>query len=137
MAGPGYGSGNTFARCTPTGKLDTRFSGDGILTLDMGPNFSISDVAVQPDGKVVAVGTADSGFMVMRLLSNGALDGSFGSGGIVETNFGAAVATGAAGDARRRKDSSGRLVGRRSANVTRRRPYPTGTLMRLPRGGEG
>jgi uncharacterized delta-60 repeat protein len=92
LAGPAsYGSGSTFARYTPTGKLDTSFSGDGILTLDPALNVTVTDVAVQPDGKVVAVGTADSGssFMVMRLLSNGALDGSFGAGGIVKTNFGA------------------------------------------------
>jgi uncharacterized delta-60 repeat protein len=92
LAGQIYRSGTdyplAFARLTPTGTLDTSFSGDGILTLEMGPNVSVNGVAVQPDGKIVAVGESGSGFLVLRLLPNGALDESFGSGGIVSTSVG-------------------------------------------------
>ena len=75
-------------RYTSSGALDSSFSGDGIVTLDMGRSESVTDVAAQADGKIIVVGDAGSGFMVMRLLSNGALDESFGSGGIIDTNVG-------------------------------------------------
>jgi uncharacterized delta-60 repeat protein len=75
-------------RYTPSGALDTRFSGDGILTIDAGAPDALNGVAVQPDGKIVAVGYGPSGFLVIRLLPDGALDESFGSGGIVDTNVG-------------------------------------------------
>ena len=75
-------------RYTPSGALDPSFSGDGIVTLDMGRSESVTGVAAQADGKIIVVGHAGAGFMVMRLLSNGALDESFGSGGIVDTNVG-------------------------------------------------
>lgn len=75
-------------RYTPSGALDSSFSGDGILTLDKGQLDDLRGVAVQPDGKIVAVGYAGSGFLVIRLLSNGALDESFGSAGVVDTNVG-------------------------------------------------
>ncbi len=77
-----------FVRYTPSGALDTSFSGNGILTINMGPDNALGGVAVQPDGKIVAVGHARSGFMVIRLLPNGTLDQSFGAGGIVDTNVG-------------------------------------------------
>jgi uncharacterized delta-60 repeat protein len=84
-------------RLTPSGALDTSFSDDGVQTIDVGPNDTLSGVAVQPDGKLVLVGSwygtwpASSGFIVIRLLPNGALDDSFGSGGIVNTNLGGSL----------------------------------------------
>lgn len=73
--------GATFAlvRYNSTGLLDTTFDGDGILV----PNFGhvCRGVALQADGKLVAVGPA--GFnqpgqtAVVRVNPNGSLDGSF------------------------------------------------------------
>src|SRR6185436_8287632 len=48
-------------------------------------------VALQPDGKIVVAGWTDSGptidFLLLRYLTNGALDPGFGTGGVVTTSF--------------------------------------------------
>ena len=71
------------------GELDTSFSGDGKLTVDFGGKTgSITDVAVQPDGKLVLVGwqftnPGEPDFVVMRVNADGTPDGGFQSGGTV------------------------------------------------------
>ena len=46
------------------GDLDPSFDGDGIVITDNGSTFeSIIDLAVQPDGKIVAVGYSSSSTM--------------------------------------------------------------------------
>jgi uncharacterized delta-60 repeat protein len=88
------------ARYNPNGTLDTSFSGDGMVLTNfpLGAFGSISeDVAyalvIQSDGKIVAAGTAtevnDSpqDFALARYTSAGALDTTFGSNGLVRTNF--------------------------------------------------
>ena len=51
------------------------------------------DMAIQTDGKIVVVGYADNGadndFAMVRYNPDGALDTTFGNGGIVTTDFGA------------------------------------------------
>jgi uncharacterized delta-60 repeat protein len=78
------------ARYNSDGSLDTAFSGDGRLTLAIGAGYDTAgSVAIQPDGKILLAGdsliagTAD--FTVVRLLSDGSLDATFGTGGIVTT----------------------------------------------------
>ena len=91
VAGTAYKEGVhdvAVVRYTPSGALDTGFSDDGIKTLDLGPDSRLADVAVQSDGKIVAVGNAGHGFLVLRLLPNGGLDDTFGSRGIVDSNVG-------------------------------------------------
>jgi uncharacterized delta-60 repeat protein len=86
---PDGGLDFAFVRYTSTGALDTSFSGDGVRTVDDGRFDYIRGVAVQPDGKIVAVGRGGGdGFAVIRLLENGAPDASFGSRGIVTTAIG-------------------------------------------------
>ena len=52
------------------GNLDGSFDDDGIMTIDyFGAFDSGSDVVVQPDGKIVAVGTAQSGFTFQTALA--------------------------------------------------------------------
>ena len=75
------------------GDLDTTFGTGGLVRTDV---TTVGDaaygVAVQADGRVVAVGTAggkDSTFAVVRYKHDGTLDPTFGAGGIVRTNFGA------------------------------------------------
>lgn len=46
------------------------------------------DVLVQPDGAIVAVGFAGEEVALVRLDPNGALDGTFGGGGVVTTAVG-------------------------------------------------
>lgn len=77
-----------FVRYTSSGALDSSFSDDGIQTVDVGTFDSISGVAVQSDGKVVAVGRGGTGFTLVRLRADGSLDPAFGSGGIVDTPIG-------------------------------------------------
>jgi uncharacterized delta-60 repeat protein len=88
------------AAAAAPGDLDGSFSGDGWLrTLEVRsadnnylPRVA-EDVAVQPDGRIVAVGELIDGtsnwyFGAFRYLPNGELDTSFGEGGWVDTDFG-------------------------------------------------
>jgi uncharacterized delta-60 repeat protein len=73
----------TVTRFNPDGSVDTSFDGDGNATSPFSQRGGAVDVAVQPDGKIVAAGAAvnDLGladFAVARFLSSGALDGDFG-----------------------------------------------------------
>jgi uncharacterized delta-60 repeat protein len=76
------------------GSLDSTFGSGGIVTTSLGARSSdyALGVVVQSDGKIVAAGgsAASSGkhyLDVVRYNPNGTLDGSFGSGGIVQTQF--------------------------------------------------
>jgi uncharacterized delta-60 repeat protein len=68
------------------GDLDPTFDSDGKVTTDFGDtNEGATAVAVQPDGKIIAVG---SGFAVLRYDSDGSLDATFDGDGIAFTDFG-------------------------------------------------
>jgi uncharacterized delta-60 repeat protein len=82
------------ARYNPDGSLDSSFGNGGKVAT----NFYLYDtaygVALQPDGKIVVVGStvAVSGssqidFAVARYNSNGTLDSTFGNGGKVTVDF--------------------------------------------------
>jgi len=76
------------ARFNTDGSLDTSFGTGGAVTIPISPTFSeIFSVVIQPDNKIVVGGTANIGgtdtFAFARLLTNGSLDNSFGTGGIV------------------------------------------------------
>jgi uncharacterized delta-60 repeat protein len=74
------------------GSPDLTFSGDGRQTVDFGTGDTAFAIALQPDGKIVAVG--DSGtpntfhWAVARLKPGGALDKNFSADGKVTTTFG-------------------------------------------------
>lgn len=77
------------------GQLDSTFGTGGIFTTSFnGNNFAPIDnaVAIQSDGKIVLGGATPNGPSLMRLNTNGTLDSSFGSGGIVTNTFGGEVA---------------------------------------------
>lgn len=82
------------ARYTSSGALDTSFgNGGGVVTDFLGFNDDVFQILVQPDGKLVAVGSAKDpadfyDFAVARYLANGALDAGFGTGGKLRTDFG-------------------------------------------------
>jgi uncharacterized delta-60 repeat protein len=77
------------------GDVDPTFGFAGrVLNSFQQPSAEILALAVQPDGKIVAVGnihetitTGPSRFLVARHNTNGSLDTSFGNGGKVVTNF--------------------------------------------------
>ena len=86
------------ARLDTNGNLDPGFGTAGKVTTDF---FSAldrgNDILIQPDGKIVAVGDinpdtidieAHVDFGVARYDASGVLDGTFGSGGKVVTDFG-------------------------------------------------
>jgi len=80
------------ARYTPDGKLDPSFGRGGIVRTDVGGIDNARAVALQPDGRIVVVGsTGPSGgedYAVARYAPDGNLDPSFGRGGIVRTDVG-------------------------------------------------
>jgi len=69
------------------GQLDSSFGNNGSVTTAVGVLHSHASAgAIQPDGKIVVVGSAaistnSFGFALVRYTVNGALDSSFGSGG--------------------------------------------------------
>jgi uncharacterized delta-60 repeat protein len=79
------------ARFNANGTLDASFGTGGIVTTDFGVSAEATSVAVQADGKIVAAGFANldgaHDFALVRYNSNGTLDASFGTGGIVTTAF--------------------------------------------------
>ncbi|HYY43019.1 MAG TPA: hypothetical protein VE775_09825, partial [Pyrinomonadaceae bacterium] len=76
------------ARYNPNGSLDTTFGTGGLVTVDFGTGHDVAfGVAVQPDGKIVVVGTNFNDFLIARLNANGSLDTSFDTDGKVTTDF--------------------------------------------------
>jgi len=80
------------ARFNPNGSLDTSFSGDGLQTTDFGDGAAGKKVAIQGDGKIVAVGVAfgdptGSNFALARYNPNGTLDTAFSGDGLQTTDF--------------------------------------------------
>jgi uncharacterized delta-60 repeat protein len=71
------------------GELDSTFDGDGRMTLHLGAaDESAVDVAVQPDGKIVVLGTTGMSGVLARYTSAGALDTTFdGEGFLVFTSL--------------------------------------------------
>ena len=62
VVGSTHAAGFALARYNPNGSLDTSFSGDGRQTTDFydeyGDAGGATAVALQPDGKIVVVGTS-------------------------------------------------------------------------------
>jgi uncharacterized delta-60 repeat protein len=89
-AGSGFSGDFLVARLLPGGALDSSFAGDGLATVPFDLGGSNDDagrgLALQPDGKIVFAGqianaAGDYDFGSARHMSDGALDGSFGTGG--------------------------------------------------------
>ena len=70
-------------------------AGTGKVITDMGGNDYLSRLTIlQPDGKIITAGTSNNGgaadFTLARYNPDGSLDGAFGTGGKVITDFGGA-----------------------------------------------
>jgi uncharacterized delta-60 repeat protein len=93
---PGESSNTDFAlaRYNPDGTPDAAFGNGGQVSTDfLGLEDDAFAVLIQPDGKIVAVGSANDpatfyDFAAVRYLSNGTLDTTFGVAGKVHTDFG-------------------------------------------------
>ena len=46
----------------------------------------LNSVLIQSDGKIIGVGSSGGSYILLRLVANGGLDGSFGTGGKVIQN---------------------------------------------------
>jgi uncharacterized delta-60 repeat protein len=84
------GPGAQFAvvRYNTDGSLDTSFRGGRVLTRFGDNKDTAFAVAVQSSKKIVVLGQAKDEFALARYTPKGNLDGTFGSGGKVLTNFG-------------------------------------------------
>jgi uncharacterized delta-60 repeat protein len=89
------GSDHDFAvvRYNSFGSPDPQWGGGGIVTTPIGPGDDEANALVlQKNGRPIAAGSSFNGssddFALVRYTANGALDSSFGSGGIVTTSFG-------------------------------------------------
>ena len=67
------------------GHLDRTFGTNGIFTLSLA-NSQANAVALQSDGKIVVAGQLGNKSGLIRLSTNGSLDNTFGSGGVVVVN---------------------------------------------------
>src|SRR6267142_2270139 len=75
------------------GDLDPSFGSGGIVTTAIGNiDDEVFALAIQPDGKLVTAGYSDNGtqnvFALARYNTDGTLDSTFGTGGIVTTAIG-------------------------------------------------
>lgn len=89
-----YWDGIVMVRYHPNGNLDSTFGTHGIETTRyfLGKPAGARSVTVLPDGKIVTAGHVEhpaSGydFALLRYLSNGKLDRSFGTNGVTITDF--------------------------------------------------
>jgi uncharacterized delta-60 repeat protein len=82
------------ARVSSDGNLDKTFGTEGLVATPFGDNDGVRALSLQADGKLVAAGfTAvpsaqpNYNFILARYNPDGTLDGSFGTGGSVSTDF--------------------------------------------------
>jgi uncharacterized delta-60 repeat protein len=93
---PGESSNTDFAlaRYNPDGTPDATFGNGGQVSTDfLGLEDDAFSLLIQPDGKIVAVGSANDpatfyDFAAARYLNNGTIDATFGDGGKVHTDLG-------------------------------------------------
>jgi uncharacterized delta-60 repeat protein len=92
VAGGQAGRRVALVRYTGSGALDATFSEDGKAFVDLTAGLDYAEeIEIQPDGKIVAAGTANyfgrnSRFALMRFEVSGLLDGSFSGDGKVVTD---------------------------------------------------
>ena len=83
------GSDLTIARFNPDGSLDSSFGVGGKVIADYNGDFNdqLAVLALQPDGKFLAVLNSTRGLVVARYNPNGTPDPTFGNGGTATTDF--------------------------------------------------
>jgi uncharacterized delta-60 repeat protein len=87
--------GREFAlvRYNPKGSVDTTFGSGGKIVTSLAVHYNLGRaLGIQSDGKIVVGGSIYTGnpganFALLRFNTNGSLDTTFGSGGIVQTNW--------------------------------------------------
>lgn len=86
-------TGAVIARFYDDGLADASFGTGGSVIIPIGSQFdaNFDDMIIQPDGKILAAGMADAMFVLVRVTTSGVLDGTFGTGGIVQTQIGSSI----------------------------------------------
>jgi len=79
-------------RLNEDGSLDNTFGSNGVVIISVGTEDLIGGMVLQADGKIVVagkkgVGASQGGDFVLRLLSDGKTDNTFGTKGIVVTDY--------------------------------------------------
>jgi len=78
-------------RYNPDGTLDNSFDMDGKVTIDFNNSSDNAEaIVIQPDGKILIAGSSSISafsFALARCNTDGSLDNSFGTGGLVTTIF--------------------------------------------------
>jgi uncharacterized delta-60 repeat protein len=82
------------ARYNADGTLDNTFGNNGINSLTIDSTYSVAKaIEMQPSGKIIVAGSSKNGntrdFILVRYKTNGNLDNSFGTNGIVTTDLNA------------------------------------------------
>jgi uncharacterized delta-60 repeat protein len=93
--GPTFTRQGMVERLDADGSADPTFGTNGVVTLPVTANSitEVNWVAIQPDGKIVVVGsisnnlTENTEISLYRLDSDGSLDPTFGTGGVVNFSF--------------------------------------------------
>jgi uncharacterized delta-60 repeat protein len=103
VAGRAFGLGSTadfgIVRYDASGVLDQGFGAGGIVITDFfGDKDGVSDIKIQPDGKIVVAGDAKigavNGYALARYSASGHIDATFGAGGKVFDGYGGNPGTG-------------------------------------------
>jgi len=127
------GTRATLLRLDADGRLDTTFSGDGKVVRNYTSRTDyFESFALQSDGKIVAVGTADwdrsnSRLLLARFDADGSVDQTFSGDGVVLANFGSTY-DGAYGVAVQPADQNIVIGGQAGESMTLLRYLPDGTL---------
>ncbi|MEP6901108.1 MAG: FG-GAP-like repeat-containing protein [Actinomycetota bacterium] len=82
IVGSGFPVSGFIMRLNPDGSLDPTFDGDGKLIVNFSSSTEPSDMALQPDGKILLAGRSGSntpGFLIARFNPDGSLDTGFGT----------------------------------------------------------
>jgi uncharacterized delta-60 repeat protein len=89
-AGTSYTSNGSYyldlTRYNANGTLDSSFGSSGKVQTKM-PNLGGGSLLIQPDGKIVILSAVNNGFELFRYNTNGTLDKTFNSTGMVNTTF--------------------------------------------------
>ncbi|HEY6328788.1 MAG TPA: hypothetical protein VI756_05590 [Blastocatellia bacterium] len=82
--------GTEVQRYNADGTVDTSFGNLGTVTFGPAAGFGISTMALQSNGQIVLLGSdaSDTDFELIRLNTDGSIDGTFGGIGQVITSFG-------------------------------------------------
>lgn len=91
VAGSSYHTNEDFTliRYTASGKIDSSFGNKGKAVTNLGGNDQVRGIALQSNGKILAVGRTDASvndIALVRYQSNGKIDKAFGTNGRVFIN---------------------------------------------------